>query len=176
MTNTGDLEREDAAFLVLTFGRKTSADCLGEAPAKIEAEPGAADFAGVATVDAIEFLEEMRQIFRRDAYAGILDTYLDVLVIACDIDRDAAVRCVLDSVFDQVRDDFAQVVIIDIGVIDWVEAAVGLVLGIFFGIGFVEKDQAFRLGLWPQALDDLLYERYNLDHLGIVREPAVIGF
>jgi len=44
-----------------------------------EAEPGAAEFAGARTIDAVKALGEPRDVGPRDAFAGVGDRELDAL-------------------------------------------------------------------------------------------------
>ena len=72
--------------------------------------------AGVAVIDAVELLKEMANVLWRDADASVGDTYRHLVVVASYVNGDTARRRVLDSIFNQVLDDFAEVVVINISI------------------------------------------------------------
>ena len=58
----------------------------------------------------------MANVLWRDADASVGDTYRHLVVVASYVNGDTARRRVLDSIFNQVLDDFAEVVVIDISI------------------------------------------------------------
>ena len=63
----------------------------------------------------------MRDILFRDANSAVFDADGNLFFIASYINDDLAVRRIFDGVFDQVADNFAEVVGIDIGVKNWLQ-------------------------------------------------------
>ncbi|MNT05100.1 hypothetical protein D3C86_1583220 [compost metagenome] len=66
----------------------------------------------------------MRNVFGWNTDTAIIDANDNMFCVTADVDRHISLRRVLDSIFDQVRDDFSEVVVIEIGVEYWREPAV----------------------------------------------------
>jgi len=132
-----------------------------------QAEAGATDLAGVGIVDAVELLKEVRQVFGGDADAAILDADGDCFVITSDIYNHFPVGRVFDGVFDQVRNNFAEVIGVDVGVVGWLDGG--------SGVRAEGADEAFFGGTWCQALKNLADEGGDIDNLWLVLEASVFG-
>src|SRR5258707_580634 len=93
-------------------------DVLGDG----EAQSGAARFAGAGFVDAIEALEQARQMFGSDAGAEVANVELDTVIGSTRAQYDALARAsVFHSVLDEIRKDLVDgfAVCIDGGVDDF---------------------------------------------------------
>ena len=119
------LHEEDTSLLVGTLDPYFAADCFDKFPTKVKAEASTTDFTGIGIVDAIEFLKKVRDVFLRNADSGIFDTDDDRCIVASYIDLDASLRSVLDSVFDKVVDDLAQVITVHLDVINRADDSTG---------------------------------------------------
>lgn len=114
-----------------------------------QAETRAADFLGVALVDAVEALEDAALVGIRDADAGIHDGERDGLAILPDGNGDAAAgNVILDRVVAEVIDHLLQQLL---NTFDHDVLA-----------GQSQRDILF-LRDWPQALDHLAGQRVQVD-------------
>ncbi|MNL43285.1 hypothetical protein D3C87_1657920 [compost metagenome] len=102
MADARNFQVEGTSLFVLAFNANTTTHCFGKAPAKIKSEAGATNLAGVAIVNPVELLEQVRDIFSWNADTAIADTHDDVFGIAANINHDVTVRCVFNSVFNQI--------------------------------------------------------------------------
>ena len=60
-------------------------------------------------------------VFARNTDTGVGYTDSDTLLVASDVDGDRSGRRILDSVFDQILDDLAQMIVIDISIKKWTD-------------------------------------------------------
>ena len=109
----------------------------------------------------------MRYIFGGDADTAVLDADGDRFVIASDVYDYFPIGRVLDGVFDQVRNNFAEVIGIDVGVVGWLNSG--------GGVRTEGTDEAFFSGTRRQALKNLADKGGDIDNLRLVLEAAVFG-
>ena len=109
----------------------------------------------------------MWHIFGGDADAAVLDADGDRFVVAGDVYDYFPVGRVLDGVFDQVRNNFAEVVGIDVGVVGWLDSG--------GGVRTEGADEAFFGGTWCQALKNLADKGGDIDDLRLILEAAIFG-
>ena len=109
----------------------------------------------------------MRQVFGGDADAAVLDADGDRFVVAGDVYSHFPVGCVLDGVFDQVGDNFAEVIGVDVGVVGWLDSG--------GGVRAEGADEAFFGGTRCQALKNLADEGGDIDNPWLILEAAVLG-
>ena len=96
-----------------------------------------------------------------------MDADGDRFVIASDVHDYFPIRRVLDGVFDQVRNNFAEVIGVNVGVVCWLDSG--------GGIRTEGADEAFFGGAWRQALKNLANESSDIDNLWLVLEAAIFG-
>ena len=109
----------------------------------------------------------MRYIFGGDADTAVLDADGDRFVIASDVHDYFPIGCVLDSIFDQVRNNFAEVIGIDVGVVGWLNSG--------SGVWTEGADEALFGGAWRQALKNLADKGGDIDDLWLILEAAVLS-
>ena len=109
----------------------------------------------------------MRQVFGGDADAAVLDADGDRFVVAGDVYDHFPVRCVFDGVFDQVGDNFAEVVGVDVSVVGWLDGG--------GGVRAEGADEALFGGTWCQAFKNLANKGGDIDNPWLVLEASVFG-
>ena len=75
---------------VLAFYPQASADSFGQSSTQIKAQSSTADFASVAIVDTVEFLEKMPNVLWRYADTGVSNTNGYLVVVAGDVNGDVS--------------------------------------------------------------------------------------
>ena len=86
VANTRYREEERTTLTMLAFRPYPPFHRLGKTTTEVQPKAGASDLARVTVVDAIEFLEQVRQIFGRNTDSSVLDAYLDFFFVPTDID------------------------------------------------------------------------------------------
>ena len=110
------MDGEDAAFARRAFDIDAALMGLDDVLDDGQAEAGAAELAAAGAIDAVEALEEARQVLRGDAAAAIADVDGDfVVILACEDFNLAAGFAVFDGVIDEVNDGLFEERGIDVG-------------------------------------------------------------
>lgn len=100
----------------------------------METKAGTTDFASVAIVYAIEFLEDVTKFFSGYADTGVGYDDFDSVLVSGDGCADGARGGVFDGIFNDVADDFAQEVDINLGIDELVDAFAISRLGLRVGV------------------------------------------
>ena len=109
----------------------------------------------------------MRQVFGGDADAAILDADGDRFVVAGDVYDHFPVGCVFDGVFNQVGDNFAEVIGVDVSVVGWLDSG--------GGVRAEGTDKALFGGTRCQAFKDFADKGGDIDNPWLIFEAAVLG-
>ena len=109
----------------------------------------------------------MWQVFGGDADTTVLDADGDRFVIASDVYDHFPVGRVLDGVFDQVRNNFAEMIGVNVSVVGWLDSG--------GGVRTEGADEAFFGSTRCQALKDFADEGSDIDNLWLILEAAVFG-
>src|SRR5258708_1646719 len=113
LTLLRDRHGEDGAAAELARDGDLGAEGFGKMLHDREAEAGTADLPRAPGVDAIETLEETREVARFDSGAGVLDDEAEIVGIGLDAQGHAcAARAVLDRVVDEVAEDLLECALI----------------------------------------------------------------
>ena len=96
-----------------------------------------------------------------------MDADGDRFVVTGDVYDHFPVGCVFDSIFDQVGDNFAEVIGVDVGVVGWLNGG--------SGVWAEGADEAFFGGTRCQALKNLADKGGDIDNLWLILEAAVFG-
>ena len=157
-----DRDTERRALTRRAIHRDAAVHALDDAPRDGEAEARAAELAAGAAFGLLEFEEDARLLFRRDADAGVAHLEHDLVRrrALLDHDADAARFGELDGVAGEIEQHLAQP---------------RRVAGYAFGHPFVDVGgdlEALGLGARTQKLDDLLDQRQQRERARLQFELA----
>ena len=109
----------------------------------------------------------MRLVFARNADAGVGHADSDLFIIASDIDSDRAGRRVFNSVFNEILDDFTQMIVINISIKDRADlfGAIFIFLVLCWPVNEVKP---FFVGVRFESFDDVADERNDVNDVRVV--------
>src|SRR5688572_2402567 len=117
----------------------------------------------------------MRYVFGRYTMAGIPNKKLNYFVIAGEPNGNFSCLGILDGVVKQVSDNFPHAIRVDMSVIQWLYDLSVNKLGCRITTEGKLHLQSLFFGCETQAFDQLLEERADFDHLGVVDQTAILG-